>query len=246
MDTLFLSRFAAGRQFLAEHGLNLLAVLPCAALPTAVTELLVDSGVPLADFSRLLLLGHGGRRLWEAAQTAVSSPIPDPIDTFSWEKTAVFLRDYLNSPPHFRLYPDTSYPVPLGRLGELAGWSQPSPLGIGISPVYGLWFAYRTAVLLDAPLPITVAEYGRRPCDSCEAKPCVGGCPATAVHPTQPIHFPACARHRLAPTSPCADQCLARLACPIAPQHRYTPQQISYHYRHSLHSLAQWAEGLGG
>lgn len=240
MNTHILSRFAAGRQFLTEQGLNLLAVLDCAALPATITKPLADSGVPLADFPRLLLLGHGGRRLWEMAQTAVSSPIPDPIDTFSWEKTAVFLRDYLNNPLHFRLYPNTDYPVPLGRLGELAGWSQPSPLGIGISPVYGLWFAYRTAVLLDAPLPITTTEYGQRPCESCEAKPCVSGCPVTAVHPTAPINFPACAQHRLAPASPCANQCLARLACPIAPQHRYSREQISYHYRHSLQSLRHY------
>lgn len=66
-----------GITFLAGAGLNLFAVLNCAALPTAVTQSLLSAGAPLADYRRLVLVGHGGR-LWAALQ-AWDMETADPI-----------------------------------------------------------------------------------------------------------------------------------------------------------------------
>ncbi len=68
-----------GITFLAEAGLNLFAVLEYAALPTAVADLMLASDIPLADYRRLVLLGHGGRRLWAALQ-AWGVKTADPVD----------------------------------------------------------------------------------------------------------------------------------------------------------------------
>ncbi|MEM7115936.1 MAG: hypothetical protein AAF614_26075 [Chloroflexota bacterium] len=239
-----MTNFEAGKEFLVQQGLNLLAVFDTSQLPAHVTTPLLQSGVELENYSRLVLIGHGGRRLWDVLQQ-VGMPGDDPVDHFSWEQTAVFLHDYLHTTNYLQLYPLTTYPIPLGSLGELAGWSQPSPIGSGINPVYGLWFAYRAAVLVDLPLPLIQENYGERPCASCQTLDCVSACPGTAVSaPTNnqiiPIHFSACAQHRLRPQSSCATQCLARLACPIAPEHRYTTEQITYHYQLSRDSLKKY------
>lgn len=231
-------RVNAGITFLAEAGLNLFAVLDCAALPTAVADLMLAAGVPLAGYRRLVLLGHGGRRLWAALQEW-GMQTADPVDDYSHTLTRQFIRDYLDDPPVCWLYPQTDYLVPLQQLGALAGWSYPSPLGQGIHPEYGVWFAYRAAFLTTAVLPLYGEPVRPSPCATCTDKPCITTCPVGGV---RFAHFDVdgCAHYRLCHHSPCADRCLARLACPFFPEHRYTLPQIQYHYRHSLQTLRHW------
>lgn len=230
-------KFEAGLRFLAQGGLNLAAVLDPAALPDSARQLMNDSNVPLDEYRRLVLLGHGGQRLWKALQ-AQGMETADPVDHYSAALTRRFIRDYLDDAPTHWLYPDTPYLIPLQQLGEWANWAHPSPLGLGISPVYGVWFAYRAAFLIDADLPLLRHSLAPSPCDSCLDKPCVTACPAGAVRMAS-FDVMGCARHRLRPESSCADRCLARMACPYFPEHRYTLTQIQYHYDHSLETLKE-------
>jgi hypothetical protein len=230
----------SGIRFLAERGLNLFAVLDNAALPAEVARQLAVTGVPLDDYRRLVLVGHGGRRMWEALRKKAIET-PDPVDRFSTSLTSTFIRDYLGNEPVLWLYPNTAYLVPLQSLGEAAGWSFPCPLGSGISPIYGVWFAYRAAFLIDADLPLVHEAPAASPCDTCTTRPCITACPAGAVKPDA-FDISSCARQRLSPESLCAHRCLARLACPICPEHRYTPSQIQYHYACSLETLRSWRD----
>lgn len=230
--------WASGVAFLADAGLNLCAVFDCQALPTAVSESMIAAGVPLAAYRRLVVLGHGGKRLWAALQ-AWGMATADPVDSYSIAITRRFIRDDLHDPPVLWLYPQTEHTIPLQQLGMLAGWSQPSPLGLGISPEFGVWFAYRAAFLTTAVLPLRTEPQRPSPCASCRDKPCLPACPAGATHPDQ-FNVAACAAHRLRPQSSCADRCLARLACPFFTEHRYTLPQIQYHYRDSLQTLRAW------
>jgi hypothetical protein len=61
-------RVRAGIRFLEQAGLNLVAVLDCAALPETTAQIMRESGVPLDACRRLVLLGHGGKRMWQALQ----------------------------------------------------------------------------------------------------------------------------------------------------------------------------------
>ena len=229
------NQLRSGLDFLAGRGLNLAAVIDCAGLPEDVVGGMVAAGVPLAEYKRLLLLGHGGRRFW-GALNAFGWQTADPVDHFSIHLSQTFLRDYLDNPPYLMLYPLTDYVIPLQRLGELAGWCHPSPLGLGISPTYGLWFAYRTAYLVDADLPLTTSHPRPSPCDSCADKPCITACPAGAVR-LERFDVVKCSHSRLEEHSPCQDRCLARLACPVAPEHRYSLEQVQYHYGRSLETI---------
>lgn len=227
-----------GIRFLAEQGLNLFATLECAALPGEIVQAMVSEEIPLYDYTSLVLIGHGGRRLWQVL-SAFGMKTADPVDHFSLMMTRQFIDDYLGAPPVLTLYP-SGYTIPLQGLGTLAGWHHPSPLGLGINETYGLWFAYRTVFLTTIALPPMQDQLTTSPCDTCRDKPCVSTCPAQAVRDAGQFKVMNCVDYRLQAQSSCRDRCLSRLACPVAPKHRYDLEQLNYHYNYSLVSLQQY------
>lgn len=142
------------------------------------------------------------------------------------------------------LYPLADGFVPLQALGRVAGWTNPSPVGLDITDEFGLWFAYRAVVATNAELPVSSAATRQSPCVSCQGKPCIDACPAGAVGASG-LDGEKCMTFRLAVGSACADRCLARLACPVAPEHRYTLEQVQYHYGLSLETIRSWSERVG-
>jgi hypothetical protein len=201
---------------------------------------MLAASVPLADYARLVLVGHGGRRMWDELQDW-GLQTADPVDHYSSTITRQFIEDYLHNPPILWLYPNSPYLIPLQQLGQLAGWSTPSPLGQGINPVYGVWFAYRTAFLTTKELPLSSSSGASQIdlCEYCIDKPCIQACPVEAVR-SHYFDVDKCVKHRLEPHSVCADRCLARMACPFFPEHKYSLEQIQYHYGRSLFSLRSW------
>ena len=237
-DILTTLRLQKGIDWLRKGGLNLFAVLDCAELPTAVTTIMHNSNIPLADYRCLVLIGHGGKTLWSQLQKTGMDSV-DPVDLYSLALTQQFIDDYLDGAASLVVYP-SGYLVPLGQLGELAGWSHPSPLGQGIHAEFGVWFAYRTAFLTKANLPVITNSLTDSPCISCVDKPCLSACPVGATGENGRFAINLCTQHRLQSHSPCADRCLARMACPVAPGHRYTLPQIQYHYQDSLKTLKKY------
>ena len=53
-----------------------------------------------------------------------------------------------------------------------------------------------------------------------------------------------CVNYRVSENT-CRNTCLARMACPVGPEHRYTEDQMAYHYGVSLRSILAegWARG---
>lgn len=223
-----------GRRFLADNGLNLYAVLDCKTLPANVSAPMSEA-INLSDYTRLVIIGNAGARFWQALGSASPSP-DDPIDSLSKNITRLFCSRYLQGAVCELLYPG-DFPIPLQRIGALLGWGEVSPLGIGISHEYGLWFAYRSAFLTTAELPVTESSRQPRPCESCVDKPCIGHCPASAVSASTTFDIPACVNFRLAENSPCANRCLARQACPVGDEYRYPEDLVQYLYEHSLESI---------
>lgn len=229
-----------GQTVLADDGLNLVCVFDCVQLPPSVTAALAEVVPDWLDFPRLLLVGNGGPRFWRALRASGFSSA-HPVDDFSRDRVNAMADGYLHAPVRRWLYPG-SVAIPLQRLGALAGWHHCSPLGIGINRRFGLWFAYRAALLIGAELPTGPILEGGAPCVRCSEKPCVQACPAAAVAAASDPDIDRCGRFRLTEGSPCEATCLARLACPVAPDSRYVSEQLAHHYCRSLSGLSTWLQ----
>lgn len=217
-----------GISFLHGHGLNLFCVLSCRSLPNDLQQQLAAEGIDSSLYPSLVLLGNGGGGIWQEIQAATLENT-DPVDEFSSMIASQFIADYLGGAPSQLLYPGPTR-VSLMQLGNLAGWSHPSPLGLGIHAEYGLWFAYRAAFVTSAELPPTTSPPSQHPCESCVEKPCITACPVGAVSAEQPFNISTCYEFRLTANSPCVDRCLSRLACPVGQEHRYSEEQMRHHY----------------
>jgi hypothetical protein len=220
-------------------GLQLRAAFDLATLPPALCP--SDAAPP---YTQLLLIGHAGPRLW---QTLSAGPraADHPIDRFSCAQVLHWFDRHHPGQQRKILYPlfedssSGSIP-PLQALGELAGWHHPSPLGIGIHPHWGTWFAYRVALLAESTLtPTPHAAQQASPCTNCPDRPCQQHCPAQALNGPSP-DLQRCLTHRLQANSPCRANCPARLACPVGTQHRYPTEQIAHGYGRSLKDLEKY------
>ena len=208
-------------------GLNRQHVFDLAALPADV----VASCGDLGGFGQLILLGHGGRRLWERVQAAGNGG-EHPIDDYVADVVRRWCADALPGRRTRLLYPGPA-PVPLQRLGMLAGWHHPAPFMIGVDAGWGPWWAYRAALLADSDFCPSAPVDRASPCAGCPTHPCVGACPAGAMDDGR-FALATCLAFRRGAASPCALTCLAREACPVGAEHRYDAAQLRHSYGQSL------------
>jgi epoxyqueuosine reductase QueG len=122
--------------------------------------------------------------------------------------------------------------LPFQQWAMRAEGLKPSPLGILIHPRYGLWHAYRGALLFDAELPVIEAENPIHLCDACVGKPCLKACPAEAYSEAG-FAYEACLSHvRGRNGEPCRiGGCLDRNACPYGTDYRYPPEVQAFHMK---------------
>jgi Fe-S-cluster-containing hydrogenase component 2 len=106
-------------------------------------------------------------------------------------------------------------------------------------PHHGLWHAYRFALafhFVDADdraalVPsMDAAVTEESPCLSCVDQPCLHACPVQA-YDGQQFTAERCRDHvcQDANQKCISGGCLARNACPVAPQLRYAPAQARFH-----------------
>jgi hypothetical protein len=176
----------------------------------------------------VLLVGHGGGSIWPdftVWRAAQRPDLADPLDT--WARTII--REIAGEVGARAVHPSDRPFMPFQKWAIRAEGLQPSPLGILMHPSFGLWHAYRGALLFDDPNvagEIAAANRGRavpaHPCDSCAERPCLRACPVSA-HSAAGFDYPGCLSHvRSAAGHRCATAgCLDRNACPVATEHRY-------------------------
>ena len=214
-------------------GLNRQHVFDLASLPDDVLATLGDT----TGFTQLLLVGHGGRRLWECVQ-ASGIDSEHPIDDYTVRTLQGWLAEQLPGQAFRIVYPGEQ-PVGLQALGKLAGWHTPSPFFVGVDARWGSWYAYRAAVLTQSRfLPFLPVDRSS-PCLTCDNPPCLPACPAGALEGGQ-FDLRTCSRYRLQPDSRCALGCLARRACPVGREHQYDDAQIMHSYSRSLAALKRY------
>ncbi len=197
-----------------------------------LTRIRRDTFAPLGWFSptdmgetkQVILIGNAGPEMFSRFARS-GAPTMD-----AWTRVVVdVLAEDLGAKA---LYPFDKPALPFLTWARMAGAGHISPLGMNIHPTYGLWHAYRAALLFpvefDFPRSSTVAS----PCEACAAKPCLTACPVQAFDGSS-YDVAACGTHikSEAGETCMTGGCLARLACPVGKAYRYHPQQMQFHMR---------------
>jgi hypothetical protein len=192
-----------------------------------------QDGVPALPDGRptatLLLAGTVGSRWWDAFAAApeAADGARDPLDRW----TRRLLAALAAAQGAVALYPFGGPPyLPFQRWARRAEPVSPSPLGMLIHPVIGLWHAYRGALAFPERLALAPVAPVASPCDSCAAKPCLTACPVGAFTASG-YDVAACVAHLdSGHGGAClAAGCQARLACPVGVEHRYAPPAAAFH-----------------
>lgn len=216
---------------LTEKGLNLHAIFNIKDLPGEFGDIQDSS------FSQLIILGHGGKKMWSELNKA-NIESENPVDDFSIKVATDYFRAQLPIHKFKIIYPGEDV-IGLRVLGELAGWHHDSPFRIGVNREWGSWFAYRVVVLADTDYLPSEKWRDNSPCDACSEKPCISACPVDALS-SGSLSLEKCIQYRKVDASLCANTCHSRCACNVGVQHRYTDEQLHYHYSVSLRMIKQY------
>ncbi len=202
----------------------------------AADGLILRGGFAFGDDERapaksVLLVGNAGAAYWRHfARWRDAQPVglEDPLDTWSRQVIGGVAERFgaRAVSPSDRPY------APFQQWAMRAEGLQPSPLGILMHPDYGLWHAFRGALLFDREIALPAQGNRAHPCNACAAKPCLGACPVDAFS-TAGFDHAACRAHVRGPHGPaCRERgCLARNACPIGADHRYPDHVQTFHQR---------------
>jgi len=231
----------ANFDLLNANGLNMQAVLNLVDLPEHLRAGITQQVPGYADYRQLILIGHTGREMWKQLQSSECKAVDDPIDSFSVDRTQRWCAEQAPEASYEIIYPASQGVVPLQTLGKLAGWHHDSPFCVGINQAWGSWFAYRVAILADSDFNTTEQLQSSSPCEGCEAKPCINACPANALLGGD-FAMGSCINYRLSEGSRCKNSCLSRLTCPVADEHRYSLEQIHYHYSRSMKTIEDYRQ----
>ncbi|MBM3519275.1 MAG: hypothetical protein FJX63_00650 [Alphaproteobacteria bacterium] len=185
-----------------------------------------EDGLP-AEASFIILIGNAGPAMFRRFARE-RDPGRDLLDDWTRDTVGLLARDLDAS----AIFPfDRPHP-PILTWARRGGAGHVSPLGLNIHPVYGLWHAYRAALLFPVAFDLPTPSTSAHPCESCMGRPCLTACPVSAFDGKN-YDVMACARHIGGPSGENCKTggCLARHACPVGQAFAYGPQQASFHMR---------------
>lgn len=174
----------------------------------------------------VLLVGNLGPAMWQRFSKDRGGG-DNPLDDWAQAKLTAVAHAHGGE----AVFPGSGPPyAPFQRWAQRAGPFHPSPLGLLIHPDFGLWHAFRGALLFADRLPLPRRDMRPSPCRDCADRPCLDACPVGAFSGTA-YHVPACTRHIAGPAGgDCiALGCRARRACPEGRAYIYEPAQARHH-----------------
>lgn len=217
---------------LAEHGL-----IPRGGFSFADGETAPQgpSGRPARG---AMLVGHGGGTAWPhfaAWLETRAEPPAEPLDTWSREVIGAIAQRFSAR----AVFPFDKPWLPFQQWAMRAEGLRPSPLGILMHPKFGLWHAYRGALLFDVEISIQAPGTPIHLCDVCDGKDCMNSCPAGAVSAAD-FDVEACGDWlRSDAGKPCRfGGCVARAACPHD-AYRYGDAQAGFHMAARMRGLKE-------
>lgn len=193
--------------------------------------------------SQIVLIGNAGSSIWDifCASAEFKDGLPHPMDRWSRRigtelalETGAEVLFPFDGPP---------YP-PVLDWARQAGQAFPSPVSMSIHGVYGLWHAYRFALLFrDALCGSASSPPLSNPCLDCAGRPCLSSCPVDAFSPGE-YRLRDCVDYLAADArSDCRQTgCAARRACPFAAGFRYVKPHARFHMEAFLLSQSKPAE----
>ncbi len=174
----------------------------------------------------LVLLGPREPGFWAhvQAEPEFRDGLPDPMDRWS-TRVVTRIADRFDARA---LFPFGTPPRPFIGWALRSGRAWVSPPGLLVHDVAGLLASYRGALLLDDALALP--ETPARPCDACEAKPCLTACPVGALS-ADGYDLAAC--HAFLDTtegtSCMSGGCKVRRACPVSQSYPRDTEQSAFH-----------------
>jgi hypothetical protein len=203
---------------LAGHGL-----LRFATVVLAEGEIAPAPGRPAPHAAAIV--GNAGSAMWEAFRAGRGAT--ESLD--AWTRRAIEpIAARLGAEARFAF--DGPPFLPIQALARRSSRFHASPLGLTIHAEFGLWHAFRAALLFaDAAADAVAAE--ESPCARCAGRPCLTACPVRAFDGTG-YDVAACRRHLDAGEPDCISLgCRARRACPVGAAFRYDPAHAAFHMR---------------
>jgi hypothetical protein len=182
-----------------------------------IAPLLPEDGLP-PRFRSAALLAPDEPDFWPifSASPEYNDGAPHPLDR--WSRRVV---------GRIACALGTKAVFPFGGLPwrPFTGWARrsgrawPSPVGLLVHDMAGLWISYRGAVLLEQQVS---PEAGTRPCDACTDQPCLSACPVDAL---SEFGYEVSRCHAFLDSGPdCLQGCRVRRACPVGQGRRLAPQ----------------------
>jgi len=177
----------------------------------------------------VLLVGQAGAASWPhfvAWRKRQPADFTNPLDTWARETIGAVATQFgarAVSPSDRPFLPFQQWAMRAERL-------KPSPLGILMHPEYGLWHAYRGALLFDVEISIQAPAEQIHLCDLCAGKPCLKSCPADAYSERGFAHKSCLDHVRSQAGAACRDRgCLDRNVCPYGVAYRYPAEVQAFH-----------------
>lgn len=176
----------------------------------------------------IVVVGNVGAEMWPRFR-AEQPPGAHPLDRWTRDTLGPIAARFGAAFVH----PSDEPFQPFQRWAQRADDVWKSPIGMLIHARYGLWHAYRGALLFAEPVNgLPPVGHTDPPCPACEDQPCLSTCPVDAFTPDG-YDSSACATHvRSDDTPDCLhDGCAARRACPVGADLRYGADQMEFHMR---------------
>lgn len=174
----------------------------------------------------VVMIGNVGGAMWPGFRAA-ETPGPHPLDRWTRSRLSPVAAQFGAAYVH----PSDEPFQPFQRWAQRADDVWPSPIGLLIHPVHGLWHAYRGAFLFaDEVTGLPSVGHRAEPCLTCVDRPCLSTCPVDAFT-AHGYDSESCAGHVRSDREPdCrAAGCAARRACPVGVEFRYGPDQMRFH-----------------
>ena len=183
-----------------------------------------------APAGTIVLLGFTGSLQWAHFECSPEARdgSPHPLDRWSRRVIGSLAREFDAED----VYPSGTAlaPLPFQRMALRSEPVHRSPIGLLIHERWGLWHAYRGALVLPFAIELPPPAPSVHPCASCASQPCLSACPVHAFRPNA-FDLDACVNHVLSDAGrECRERgCLARRACPVGVEFQYGEHQAQFH-----------------